>query len=389
MEAQPCTHRDSGWRGDFIYRQDVRFRSIVSGRAFMILAAALMSPVSFGQAPAPDPGLTAMERRERICNSVSIEFRISETMAPGAVSKGDPMFKGPNPVPAKETVLESTNRITFEGSKVRIERNQPVFFAPTGELMPHRLEVYYNAEVGKLYYPNGAANEGKGGGIIQQGPVNEGTHDSLFVPVVLFVRGSDRVVSPYPFGQFRPSGTKLRIAGRDWLEYSYESTPGAIIRCWLAPSEDYVIRRMQVDRRGKLLEQIDMNYRADPSLGWLLDSWITNNYSSDGKLTKTTQGRVTDLRVGEKFASDYFDGRFAENSEVYDRRNGKYYRVKADGLMREISQSGEELSSSEYQPGTSWYRRNRWLLSASAAVAIVCGAVVAWRRRKRKITPVG
>jgi hypothetical protein len=324
-----------------------------------------------------------MEKRQKTFNSVSVEFKLTETVTAGTLSKDDPMFKGSTPVPAKDTILESTNKIVFDGNRVRIERNHPVFRVPKGELIPHRMEVYYTDEVGKLYYPNGVSNEGTGAGLIQDVSHKEAVGDSLFLPIVMFVRGGDRVINPYPFAQFRPTGTKRPIGKVECLEYSCEPGPGGIMSAWVAPTKEYVALRFQHQRRGKLGKQSDMSYRLDPNLGWVLDSWTTTRYSPEGAVTNSTKGQVTDLRVGERFDDAYFDVRFAENTEVFDQRNRKYYRVKSDGSMREISQTGEELSGTEYQPGTSWYRRNRWLLGTCTIVVIALAVAAGMRRRSR------
>jgi hypothetical protein len=333
----------------------------------------------------PDPATTAAENRQRSFKSVTVNFKLVERMSAGAVSKGDPMYKGSTKiVPAKETLLESENIIAVDGNRVRIERNHPVFHAPTGQLTPHRMEAYFNGEVAKVYYPNGVNNEGKGAGVIEQAARQEMTRESKFLPIMMFIRGADDACSPYPFPKFRPTGARLIVSGANCLEYVFELAPGGQVRAWLDPAEEYIIRRLQHQRAEKLTRQTDISYRKDPSLGRLIESWVATSYFDDGTVSSSVEGRVKEIRTNEQYKDGYFDVTFAENTEVFDQRNRKYYRVKSDGSMREVSQTGEELSSSEYQPGTPWHRRNRWLLIACAIVLVALVSAILLRRRTRK-----
>ncbi len=51
--------------------------------------------------------------------------------------------------------------------------------------------------------------------------------------------------------------------------------------------------------------------------------------------------------------------------------------------MRELTVTGDELSEWEYQLGTPWYRRNRWLMSASGIVLLVLLTSYVIRRRAK------
>ncbi len=92
---------------------------------------------------------------------------------------------------------------------------------------------------------------------------------------------------------------------------------------------------------------------------------------------------MTEIKSGHAIAADQFDVSFPEGCIVADPRNGKHYRIKGDGSMRELTVTGDELSEWEYQLGTPWYRRNRWLMSASGIVLLVLLTSYVIRRRAK------
>ena len=82
---------------------------------------------------------------------------------------------------------------------------------------------------------------------------------------------------------------------------------------------------------------------------------------------------VTDARGSTAAKGVFVEANTAPaGSQVEDQRNNKTYRVQEDGTMREFSLTGLPVPASVvYQPGTPWYRRNRWLLYGLAIGVVI------------------
>lgn len=351
----------------------------------MVLVS-LVSMCLFGtsaRSSASDAAVDAANAREQTFRSFTIEFKYTEVVARGAMSDAQ-LFKVSNPVPERETTLESVNRITFDDKKVRFENNHPLFHAPKGDVVSKPLRVFFNGEVEKLYYPSGMNADGQVTGIIEDVGRPEAMRENMLIPLMAFFRGNDAVVSPYPLIKFRASGARLPVNGIECAEYTHAQAPESSVIVWLAPVRNYVPGRITKKRQGKLVEQTDVTYRQDAKLGWVPESWTATRYSPAGIVTHSAKGQVTDLQANIRPSASEFDVTFPEGCFVFDQRNTKQYRVKADGSMRELTNSGEEISDTVYQPGTPWYVRNRWLIIASLTVVMALGLSYLRRHNRRK-----
>src|SRR5690242_4100646 len=71
-----------------------------------------------------DPAVATARARQEAVKTVVVEFRLTETLAPGAISERSSLPTNPRRVfPAEETTLTSSNKLIFDGRKVRFEYN--------------------------------------------------------------------------------------------------------------------------------------------------------------------------------------------------------------------------------------------------------------------------
>ena len=95
--------------------------------------------------------------------------------------------------------------------------------------------------------------------------------------------------------------------------------------------------------RTRLRLQIDAEHRRDEKWGWVPAAWTTTVYNMTGDLLRTERVEVLGLRIGEPQLASEFQIRFPPDTFLFDLRKMKYYRVKPDEDMIEISQNGEPV----------------------------------------------
>jgi hypothetical protein len=183
----------------------------------------------------------------------------------------------------------------------------------------------------------------------------------------------------------QPSDNTVTIDGAACKEFTVKGSAARTDRYWLDPARDYVIRRMQrveKQRGGQLVQQVDVAYRPHDACGRVPASWVHRHYTPAGAAGRTTTVEVLDLRLNEPQPADLFDLRFPPGTTFYDARDGKAYRVQPDGSIGEDPiRTMEELPVAVVPFREPWYRRNRWLLIGLGAMLAALGLRYALRRR--------
>jgi hypothetical protein len=351
---------------------------------FTAIAVALvvLSRASSQAGPSNAPAVAAARTRQESVKTVNLVLKQTEVFAKGGVSdRTPPPFKSKAPVPAKETTLESINRLVLDGEKVRYEDNHPGWHMPSGEQHKRRVVSLFNGSVAKKYFPSGVSGKGNPVGTIDKDAWQDAMKSAVLTPITMAFRGLDLAISPYLIGDLKPSGITLPIDGAPCQEHVVNFSD-ATKSFWLDPGKDYVVRRMRLQRRGHLVDQCDISYRRHDAWGWVPASWVRNQYSPAGTVLVTTKVEVLEMRLNDPQPAEQFDIQFPAGSQVFDIRNAKNYRVQPDGTMRELSPSGEELPGSVPQPGDPWYRRNKWLLLSLGVVLAALVLPYAMRRKR-------
>jgi hypothetical protein len=359
----------------------------------MVVALAAQSLGRAGDtAPGPQNALSAAAAsRQQAVRTLDVRLKRVDLVRKGSVSKqwaDEALSKESKAtVPAEDTTLESISRLVLDGVKVRYEDRQPRWHIPTGRLDRAEALAVYDGMSPAVFYPAGTGPSDRS----PTGVLPTATSKAFaFVrapeinPITYALRGLSPALVPVSLADFKPTGAVLPIGRTRCTEYVNRG-PQLSRNMWVDRAADYSVRRIQLSRRGHLETQIDIRYRQENGAGWLPSSWHVSSYGRDGTLLITTDIDVVDARVNEPVAAEEFGLRFPEGTKVFRGGDNKWYRVHADGTMHEMNPvTGEERGATVFQPGESWARRHRPLLTTGAAllVAGVVGWVVFFRRRR-------
>ncbi len=355
---------------------------------FAGLVALQASALALAQPPGEQPHVAAAKKRQEATNSIAMEFRVVEVVSPGGISEPLPkqLLGGKQRlVPEKATTLESVNRVILFGIKVRYECNHPVWAPETGELHKAARILTSDGAYGKTLYPGGISNPEQPEGYIDRSSHVDEIRSHTLVPFTLCVRGAESSISPYLITDFKATGAKTDVRGKECIECVRTTGGTDTVRAWFDPTTDYVPRRIRREVRGKPRHQTDVEYRQDPTGTYLPSSWTRLEYSADGRVLTNTKVEVVSIQVGANHPDSDFDIKFPEKTKLYNARERKDYIVQADGSLREYDLAmGEYTGTTAPAPGSTWWDRNwKWLIATVVVLALLMS--YGFRLRSRKV----
>lgn len=320
--------------------------------------------------------------RQETVKTAVFEFRRTEVTVAGGSSETFSDLANPKVlVPAKETTLVSTNRLVIDGDKVRFEDNHPIWHMPDGKLFQTRAVGVFNGTVANKFFPAGVSGRGDPVGVIEAEANPKMVRSYLLAPITMTLRGLNPAFNGYPVNELKATGVTLPIEGASCEERSIKTAPDGLASFWFDPGKDFILKRIRTQKGGRTVGQTDVQYRQDGS-NWVPISWVMNQYSTAGRVLVTNKVEVLDVRLNEPQAADQFEIRYPPGTQVHNNKINKIYRIQPDGMMQEISLSGELLSGSVAQPGDSWFRRNKWLSVATVCAAVLVILAIGIRRHK-------
>jgi hypothetical protein len=334
-----------------------------------------------------DPAVAAAQARQKSVKTVNMEFKETEVDAKGCISElAAAPFKSKTPVPATETTFESINRLMMDGDKVRYENNHPLWELPTGKFLKRTSVNVFTGSLAKSFRPRGLSGDREPLGDFESaGTLPEMRSSYTLLPVTMTFRGLNPVACAYPIYDLKYSGNELPIDGRPCREYALKLSADLTLSFWLDTARDYVVRRIRQVKENRLAEQFDIQFQPHQACGWTPASWARSLYGPGGAVLMTTSVEVRQIEINDSLPAAQFDLRFPEGTLVIDRRKATQYRVRADGSMRELSSTGEELPGTVAQPGDPWYRRHQWLLLSAGAALLILLLAYGLRRRRRRV----
>jgi hypothetical protein len=350
------------------------------------VSCTMLMPHGLGAQDQSDAHIRAAAARQEAVRALDIRFRRTETNAVGAISeRSRGLAKFTRDVPAKETTFQSVNRLAIDGDKIRFEDNHPCWRVPEGILRTRRAQLdVFDGSVAKTFYPGDETKEnGLPSGTYENRHANIHVMYSVLMPITLTFRGLDPHMTPYPLTDAKRSGLTLPIDGEACDEYILEFSPESKVSFWLDPKKDYVARRISTKSGVQFAAQHDIKYRNDAQIGWMPQSWVSNDFSSIGRLLTSTKVEVLEAEYNGVLPATDFDIVFPPGTRVVDLNTTKVYRVQSNGAMRETDELGQELSAVISQPGDSWARRNQWFLVALGATFIAIVGSHILRRLRR------
>jgi hypothetical protein len=193
-------------------------------------------------------------------------------------------------------------------------------------------------------------------------------------------RGLDRNFNEHPYSEFRPTGKRIAIRTATCHEYVFTTAKDVRYTMWLDPVRDYTIRRFSHEYH-QTITQFDADYRQDKQWRWVPTSWVRTYHSP--RSAYTSRGTVVAMRFNQPQPEEqFFQMSFPPGTWVQDLRTDPpaNYRVKPDGSIRPLPQSGEEIPDPVPQPDPNWFEENRSLLLLAAVLLI---GFAGWRVGRR------
>jgi hypothetical protein len=270
--------------------------------AWIVLDAAMAAV--FG-----DPVGAARDRQERT-RTVVVEYR--------QVSR---LFAATGEVSAT-----ADNRVVIDGNRIRVEDNNPG--QGIGRLVQlSRIEVFDGAEH-RMLHPNGIDIDTHPSATLER--TGRASFGVAPFPIAICFRGLDP--------GFRTLNDGLKATGH------LESIDGSV--CWdferengqswthylIDPARGSVVRRVRHDFEGKTTEQTTIDYREDPTFGWVPAGWRNEHFrQKDGTVRLRQDATITRLVVNAPVEPKEFRLDFPVGTNVEDHDTHRTLRVEADG----------------------------------------------------------
>lgn len=328
---------------------------------------------------------TAQDRSEA-SRAVIVELEVKEFVAKGQLSSNSP-FKGSSSkaVPEEDVVLTSRNKLYLLEQMVRFENNHPIWNIDRGQVLKTSAVVVSNGTTGTLYLPSGVSGqEPRASGIIWANASPEGLRPSFLTPLSSHFRALSANFAPYPYSTLARKGKTTIVSGKECVEYQAQSNhPDRIVSIFIDERSQYVLRRMQKLSSGHLTQQLDVDYR-EYSARLLPQSWTVSEFGVGGRLKSKLEVSIAKIEFDVDTSRSLFDTQFLPGTSVFDQKTGKDYMVQSDGMLREVSPSGELIGPEVPQPGTTWLSRNKIAMVASFCAVLLATLVAVWLRRAHK-----
>jgi hypothetical protein len=333
-----------------------------------------------------DPAITAARKRQEAVTTLAIEFKVTEIIPRGGISKVlMPPFN--QPLPPNDTTFETDNRCVIDRDKIRYEHNHGHHFKANRQPMQLRKVSVYDGSSMTIYFKGGIQPSDGDAGVLNAQQRDFGSPVSD--PIVYAFRAQSPQFVPSRMTEMRPTGANIFIDGARCEEYvsqriGIQPPSQTTSTYYLDPAKHYVARRIQSKRPGGISHQQDINYRQDDARRWVPISWESKEYSADGDLRGTIKVDVTMLRINEPVAETEFQVKFPVGSWITDQQNDdeKTYQVQPDGSLREYDRASAMALHVTAAGPAHWYQ-NKWLLIGAAAVlAVGFGGAYLWRRKK-------
>ena len=185
--------------------------------------------------------------------------------------------------------MESTNRIVFDGGKVRFENNYSFPTQLYGQAVQANDVTAFNGSRSIFLhtaaeFPHPFATITKGSQINMQLPA--------LLPIQMTFRGAGN----YPYSTSDNKSGSTLVDGVVCDEFTTAVKNGTMT-CWLDPGKGYSPRRIRTQLRSGVTEQLDVCYRQEETCGWVPTSWTHKQIGRDGTVLITMQVNVVSMRL--------------------------------------------------------------------------------------------
>jgi hypothetical protein len=330
------------------------------------------------------PAVNAARLRQEAVKTVEIRFRRTDEYAlrPTASPSAKALYADADLSP-----VESDNRLVLSGDMFRYEDNHPDRRMPSGQVHPKSWILVYDGSISKTLYPNGLGGQGEPQGFIDSKNSWEEFLHVLLSPIYLTFCGLDPGRCPNLVSEWQATGATTKIDGGVCQEFSPPLQGNVHESFWLAPDQDYVVRRRRVVSKTGFDRQTDIHYRRHEARGWVPYCWVVSGFSGTPTYAITTKIDVLELRFNDTHSADEFQIDFPVGCSVFDQDAKRFYRVRPDKSLGEFEPRAQAQPRSMNLPMDSLFERNKWFVVSwglgSLAVILLASVLLFVLRRKR------
>jgi hypothetical protein len=356
--------------------------TVLRHRMIFALAACLLANAVLGADN--DALVAAARKREEAFPSLVVEFEVKEFTAKGQLSGILPMpgKAAPKLMPKQDTEATSRNKWILKGRMARFENNHPIWSLENGELLRSSSVTMTDGEEGALFLPSGVDGKSDSRGFIWGSVSPEGLCLPFLTPLSTHFRGNARYITPYPFDELSRTGRVATVSGTLCVDYQAQSGhPDKVITFLFDEQNQFLLRRFQLLTKGRLTHQTDVEYRV-----WnaqqIPSSWKVRTYNPEGTLRSQIDASVLTIEIVADVKDLSFKANFPPGTSVFNQKNSRYYTVQPDGMLREVSITGEPMGAEIPQPGATWFQRNRSWAIPSIFGLLLLALLAVWLRRR-------
>ncbi len=330
----------------------------------LVLSASAPGLLPADEKPAlkESPAVAAARLRQEQIKTVIVKFKRVDHVRKGFMSG---LIGQKSVMPSEDVTLESYNEVQIDGKMFRYESGHPRFHSPSRRLLHGKRIGVTNSTLAKTLVTH-ADPAIRSHGMIDGNPLASEARAVELIPLLMFCRGLDPSLCGIPLSRFNPANANSLIDGVDCKEYRLERGDVVLV-CWLDVASGFVIRRMQRQEKGAVIEQTDIEYGPASVANIFPAKWVNSRFLPTGALARTITVTTGTPEINVPLAKNTFDIEFPPNTSYTDRRTGKEYEVREDGSRWERSKN--DGSPAEQAPEEGWLVRNRWLLIGICAAA--------------------
>lgn len=308
--------------------------------------------------------------------------RIDKTIL--LLTQGDNLPQSSKKPPADSTLPIKGRFVLDADGRSRMDQAGQTWSLREGKFVDTSSITIFDGKIRKSFFPTSL--RGFPSAHIGKGSVAEVGRHVLTLPVCLLYRPFDGAL-----GEFKPGGLVLTdargvVEGRSCLVLRHGDNV-----VWVDPERDYIPVRFFQYRRGAVYWSVEINYRTDDQLGWVLSGWKDTRLSVKGTIDDAVTATVTKAAINTSISDDTFEVDYPDGTEVSNLLTDEWYILREGGHKRPILPG--EFTGDNYQqllqsdpPGTgrgAWF----WTLLASNVALFIAIVVVGlnYRRRVRRV----
>jgi hypothetical protein len=351
---------------------------------------------SVGQGgPNTDVIARAWRDREGKASGVKFELKMQRTLHKNASNHyreaaGAVVDRTLGPNPSSDVVAEGTGTVAIQGDKFRYAYRLPKWDSDARRLYDQKVDEVFDGQKNTSFRDPGSLTEDYSTAVIsRQKKTPFGNQFSVY-PIVITLRGH------HPgfyndLAKYEPTGRSIEVRKVRCIELVFASrSSNQREQLLLDPRRDYVVVRKATLVDEQPTWQIDIEYAADPKVGWVPSRW--EYFIKSGQPKVMVESGVTTVdkySIADSLPDSEFTLAMPVGTRILDRTGDKSMEsvVQPDGATGEAVASSQNPTYEDLKD-----RPRRWRPGTIAlASGVVCLAILTMmlviRRIRRQATP--